>query len=167
METDDHLFRLRYKPADLMRWESALRRLGPEIVRLRLDEQARPGARNDQAIPGLVPEAPYPPAEFVERWLRGQSVKVMNARTMLPAICVGIVLAFVSLFAFWTMNGALQNPITTPPGTQPAIGTAPPTIGAALSTPPPVSQVTPPPGANTTGTPAAPQAPGTPTPTSD
>ncbi len=159
METDDRLFRLRYKPADLMRWEAGLRRLGPEMVRLRLDEQARPGARNDQAIPGLVAEAPYPPAEFVERWLRGQSVTVVNARTMLPAICVGLLLAFLGLFAFWTVSGVLQNPVT-PPNTRP-------TIGAALGTPPPVSQVRPPPGANTTGTAAAPPAPGPPPATSN
>ena len=151
METDDQLLRLRYKPADLMRWEAALRRLGPEMVRLRFDERARPGARDDQAIPGLVPEAPHPPAAFVERWLRGQSMTVTNARAMLPAICVGVVLVVLGFFAYWETSGVLQNPIT-PAGTLP-------TIGAALSAHPPVSQLNPAPGANTTGTSAAPAVP--------
>ncbi len=129
---------LRYKPADLMRWEAALRRLGPEMVRLRFDELARPGAREDQAIPGLVAEAPHPPADFVERWLRGQSLRVTSMRTVLPPACVALVLAVLSFLAWWTVSGALQNPIM-PTGTLP-------TINDAMSAHPPISQLNPPPG---------------------
>lgn len=148
MATDDQLLRLRYKPADLMRWEAALRRLGPEMVRLRFDERARPGARDDQVVPGLVPEAPHPPAAFVERWLRGQSMTVTNARAMLPAIGVAVVLATLSYLAYWELSGVLHHPIT-PHDT-------PPTINAVLSAPPSVSQVNPSPGTSTAGTAAAP-----------
>lgn len=142
-EIDEQRLRLRYNPADLIRWEGALRRLGPDLVRLRLDEGARPGAREDHAVLGLVAEAPYPPADFVEHWLRGQATKVVRMRTMLPALGAGVVLVFLSLFAWWTLSDVLQNPML-PAGTLP-------TINQVASGAPTMAQVHPPPGAPSSG----------------
>ncbi|HEX4262442.1 MAG TPA: hypothetical protein VHY76_15195 [Acetobacteraceae bacterium] len=147
METDERLSG--YKPADLLRWDQALRRLGPDMVRMRLDERARPGARDDQVVPGLVAEPPHPPALFVERWLRGEAMTAIDKRGMLPAIGVGAVLLVLCFLTFWQVSAAIQSTAGTA-GTPPSINTVMGSGGVSIG------QVYPGPGAPTTGTQAAP-----------
>jgi len=67
--------------ADQKRWRAALERVGPEIIRLKLDPQ-NTGVGSGAEVRGVVNQGVHPPRGFVEDWL-AEKAKATDRRETL------------------------------------------------------------------------------------